>query len=100
METLDISTAKKTIKLVDGDFTPTHTSDLLKSFLNTKINYHKLHRLILQEKDHSDTTPVDNARIQELQQAKVEVVALVEEARSQGKNIQIKSIVTLEFTDQ
>ncbi|SNR15808.1 hypothetical protein [Tenacibaculum jejuense] len=93
-------TLVNSLKLIDGTFTPMHTEDLLKSFINTKINYHKLHRLIILEGDHNNDTAYDNNRIHELKADKIHLSEIIAFAKANNKNIKLKSTISIELTDQ
>ncbi len=97
---IETKTLVNSLKLVDGTFSPVHTHDLIKSFINTKINYHKLNRLIIQEGNHNSETVFDNERIKELEIEKANLMEAVDYAKANGKKIKLKAIINLEFTDK
>ena len=97
---IETQTLVNSLKLIDGTFTPVHAHDLLKSFINTKINYHKLHRLILLEGDHNHKTTFDSSRIVELKVDKNNLSEIIAFAKANGKQIKLKSKVSIELTDE
>ena len=87
-ETLKISNPANTaqrINLIDGYFTATEAYDIINSILNLKINFHKLHRLSITERNTNDLCEFDNNRINEL-------LAEQETAKDFFKNVKCKKL--------
>ena len=99
MQDLEIKKAISSLKLIDGVFTPSSTSDLLKGFINEKINYHKVQKLMLTEANHSDTTPFDNSRINELKNDLIKLYEAVEFARENNKKFKLNATINIELVD-
>lgn len=84
------------IQLIDGEFTPSGATKVLLSLINNKINYHSLESFsneIRFEKDLSNS----KKRIQELEEAQVEILALLEKAEEAGTKLKIKSVIEIAF---
>ena len=56
----------KKITLIDNSFTKSELRFLLSELIDTKINFHKLHRLSSWEANHKADTSYDDNRIKEL----------------------------------
>lgn len=100
MQHTEVETLVNSLKLVDGVFSPSNASDLLKELINTKINFHKLNRLSLQEGNHEDEAPFDNSRILELESERENFWEAVRYARENNKSIKLKSTITIEYIDK
>lgn len=91
-----VKKTKKTIRLVDGDFTASEASFLVQTLIDEKINFHKLHRLSLLEGNCNTQTNYDSGRISELENEKKAAKEFFTKIRQQGLKLQIKG--TLEIT--
>jgi hypothetical protein len=83
-------------QLIDGAFTPSGATKILLSLINNKINYHSLEGFsneIRFERDLSNS----KKRIQELEEAQVSIVALLEKAEEEGIKLKIKSVIEIAF---
>ena len=87
------------VKLVDGVFTASEASDVINSLIEEKINFHKIHRLSLNEGNMYSDTSYDDSRVNELIQDKAEFKSFCQEARIDGKKIRIHGILNLEIID-
>lgn len=86
----------KEIQLVKGQFTPNQAMDIILSLFHQKINYHKIERMQLWEKNHkSDQTPL-NKRIAELEAEKKSAEEFLLKMKSEGHEVMINGV--LEFT--
>lgn len=90
---------QQTLKLIDGTFTKREALNILNSVVDVKINFHKLHRLSIQEGNENDECQFDNSRIQELMSDKKEVKAFLRALESKGQNIKISSTITISLED-
>lgn len=90
---------QQTLKLIDGTFTKREALNILNSVVDVKINFHKLHRLSIQEGNENDECQFDNSRIQELMSDKKEVKAFLRALESRGQNIKISSTITISLED-
>jgi len=100
METLKTETLVNTLKLIDGNFTSTHASDLVKELIKAKINFHKINRISLKEANHNDSTSEDNSRIKELEQEIENFRNAILYARENNKNLKLTSLIQIEYTDK
>ena len=103
MKTMTATTATKTdqkINLIDGIFTASETSDILKGLIDQKINFHKIHRLCLTEGDQNDTCTYDNGRIAELMNEKEKLNAFIKQVREQGGALQIKGNIEITLLEK
>ena len=87
------------INLIEGDFTPSEAADLINELVDVKLNFHKLHRLSLTERDRNDTCEFDNSRIDELHTDKIKNRDFFKSLKKQGKKLQIKSIIEITVVD-
>ena len=99
MQALTTKTKVSSLKLIEGVFSPSSTSDLLKSFITEKINYHKVNRLMLTEADHNDETPYDNSRIIELKEDLLKLEEAIKFARENNKKFKLNSTINIELID-
>lgn len=89
----------RTIKLVDGEFSPSQALEVISSLINQKINYHKLEGLQKWERDHQfDHEPLRN-RIEELEEEMKLVDDFISKLKEEGKNLKIDGIIKLKITD-
>ena len=82
------------VSLVEGEFKPAESAEVLLSLLNYKVKFHSVRLLNLKETGTSDPE-VSQKRIEELKAAKQEVTKLVLEARDKGWNLQINSNIKI-----
>ena len=99
MQDLNTTQLIRDLKLIEGTFSPSSTSDLLKSFINEKIKYHKVNRLMLTEANHNDDTSYDNSRINELKKDLLELEETIQFARANKKKFKLKSMIKIELID-
>ncbi len=82
------------VSLVEGEFEPAESAEVLLSLLNYKVKFHSVRLLNLKETGTSDPE-ASQKRIEELKAAKQEVTKLVLEARNNGWNLQIDSTIKI-----
>lgn len=87
------------VKLVDGVFTASETSDVINALIDEKINFHKIHRLSLNEGNMYSDTSYDDSRVNELIRDKQEFKSFCHEARLEGKKVRIQGTLHLEILD-
>ena len=90
---------KQTLKLIEGTFTKREALNIINSVVDVKINFHKVHRLSIQEGNENDECKFDNSRIQELMESKKETKAFLRALESKGQNIKITSTVTISLEE-
>lgn len=88
------------VKLIDGVFTASEAADLMNSFLEEKINFHKLHRLAMREGDIYSDTRFDDSRVSQLMQDQLDFNMLCQQARANGKKLKINGIIEIEILDK
>lgn len=88
------------VKLIDGVFTPSEASDIINSFIQEKINFHKLHRLAMTEGNIYSDTRFDDGRVSQLMQDQLDFNMICQEARANGKKLKINGIVEIEILDK
>lgn len=83
------------VKLVEGEFTPVQASDIMRSLIKQKINFHKIESLQKWERNHDhDHEPIGN-RIEQLQQAEKDAKAFIIKMKKEGKKIRIHGSLTI-----
>jgi Na+/H+ antiporter NhaB len=90
---------QQTLKLIEGTFTKREALNIINSVVDVKINFHKVHRLSIQEGNENDECKFDNSRIQELMESKKETKAFLRALESKGQNIKITSTVTISLEE-
>lgn len=91
------STVLQKINLVDGTFTAMEALDVIRGLLDEKINFHKLQRLTITEREQLGNTNFPDGRIKELAQEKIHAKDIVLEAYDKGYQIKIKGTLDIEF---
>lgn len=87
------------IQLVKGKFTPNEASEIIMSFIDKKINFHKLQRLQIWENCHATKTKAIDARIKELEQEKEIARNVINQSREQGLNLSINSTLDINISN-
>jgi hypothetical protein len=94
-KTSQIENQKCTIRLVDGEFTPSQASEVISSLINQKINYHKLEVLQNWERNHKyDQEPLLN-RIKELENEMKRTKDFVSAMKGSGKKVKIDGVIKM-----
>ena len=88
---------QQAIRLVDGEFTPDETRDVVKSLLDEKINFHKLQRLALWEGDINANASFPIQRIAELEHEKEILKEFLKIAGKEGAMLKITGNLKLEL---
>ena len=92
-----LKTVSQKINLVDGTFTPLEALDVIRGLLDEKINFHKLQRLSITEREHYGDTNFPDGRIKELVREKDHAKEIILEAYEKGYKIQIDGILNIQF---
>lgn len=95
----EVKKATQTFKLIDGNFTKREALNIVDSVINAKINFHKVHRLSIQEGNEKDLCKYDNLRINELITDKKDTKAFLRNLESKGYNIKISGNVTISIEE-
>lgn len=85
------------VNLVDGTFTPMEALDVLRGLIDEKINFHKLQRLTITEREHYGDTNFPDGRIKELIEEKANAKEIVLEAYEKGYQVKINGTLHIEF---
>ncbi len=88
-------TKKNQYKLIKGEFSPDDSLEILNHLILEKINFHN-RRSFSQFIRSGSADEWSLARIEELEQSREEIEALVEKARAQGKTLIINSNISIE----
>jgi len=87
------------IQLIDGEFTPSESLDVINSLIKEKINFHKIHRLSLWEGDMNSNTSYDNGRVKELLAEKESYKEVYQKAKELNKRVRINGVIEVELID-
>lgn len=89
---------RKEIKLIDGVFTPNEASSLLVTMIDNKINFHKLDDFSyhIREDRHPHHS---QERVVELQEAKADLRAWLNNAKEQSSHLVVKGVITVELNE-
>jgi hypothetical protein len=87
------------VQLIEGEFTPMESLDVINSLIKEKINFHKIHRLSLCEGDENSNTNFDDSRVKELQAEKENFKQIYLEAKQLNKRVKINGIIEIELID-
>lgn len=85
------------VKLIEGTFTPTEAREVVLSFIEEKINFHKRLKLNLWLRDKDADTERHDKRIAELLLEKKKMEELLSEANAEGKNLRISGTLEIDF---
>jgi hypothetical protein len=85
------------VKLIEGKFTPAEAREVVISFLEEKINFHKRHKLSLWLRDKDANTERHDKRIAELLVEKKKMEELLAEAQAEGRNLHISGALEVNF---
>ena len=84
------------LKLIEGQFTPSQTRNVLLDLISHKIRYHNLEALSIQERFNGDIS-YSEKRIAELKQISILVEEIVRFASEEGLNLKIESFIQIEL---
>jgi len=83
------------ISLADGDYKPSHASDLVSSLIDENINFHKLQRLSILEGNANAPIQDINDNIRALNEEKKHLKHIIHEARIDGKNVRVHASINI-----
>lgn len=86
----------KKLKLIDGEFSPKETLDILLNLYSSKIKYHELKNLSSRERFGKDDA-VAVKRIPELKKNMEAIQELLNESNKKRDRFEIKSFVSVKF---
>lgn len=88
------TTRMETTKLIKGSFSPIDAKEILLNMVDSKINFHKIKSLSsLVRWNHPSQQ--SEQRINELKEAKEQILALIEKAEKEGCTLRIDSTINL-----
>ncbi len=82
------------IDLIRGSFAPVDAADILLSFVNDKIKFHRAKQLNLTQENNTDKSRSVH-RINELQLSKKAITELILMAQNENAQLEINSTITL-----
>ncbi|MBK7407221.1 MAG: hypothetical protein IPJ40_03515 [Saprospirales bacterium] len=85
-------------KLVDGEFTPEKAREVLFSLVNSKIHFHNCEKFSTQIRFGGDVSHAEK-RIEELTQVHQEIKELIEQAKAQGFNLKVNSLLEVALVE-
>ncbi len=90
------ATERDQYELINGDFSPNDSLEILTHLLQEKINYHSM-RSFSRVIRHGLEDKASLVRIDELKQTREDIKALVERAREEGKTLSIRSNISIDL---
>jgi hypothetical protein len=88
-------TEKDQFELIKGVFSAEDASEILYHLINEKINFHNM-RSFSQHERFGSGDVWSNSRVEDLKLSKEAIRLIIEQARAQGKMLNIKSNITIE----
>lgn len=82
----------KTTKLINGLYTPDEAKEILLTMVDSKINFHKLKSLSSLVRCNQPNEESEG-RINELKEAKSQLLELIQKAREENTHLRIESTV-------
>jgi hypothetical protein len=83
-------------KLVEGLFSPSDATNILFALFNSKINFHQLESLRIQEQNFSNKNYIKHdERVVELREAYKVLKSLINEASDKNMDLQIHSTIII-----
>lgn len=86
----------KTTDLIKGQFTPEEAREILCDMLKSKINFHNIKSLSSLVR-FNQPSPESELRIQELQEAREQLLALIQQAEDLNMDLHIESTINVSF---
>lgn len=87
------------VQLVEGEFTPAESLDIINGLIKEKVNFHKIHRLSICEGNENSNTNYDDCRVTDLLAEKEAYKAIYTEAKLAGKRVKINGVLNIEIID-
>ena len=78
------------VTFIDGTFSPEESREILMNVYSSKINFHQIKNFSSRERFGKDDK-TSTKRIPELKQAMEEVLSIIETAKKNGEQLEIKS---------
>lgn len=86
----------KPTKLISGTFTPDDAREILLEMVNCKINFHNI-KVLRSLVSYNQPDSVSEERIQELKQAKEELLAIIQKAKDENIDLHIESLIHISY---
>jgi len=93
------SPLKKTIKLIEGNFSAKDGNEILMNLYASKIAFHQMRNFSSNERFGKDDE-MSTKRIPELIESMNMITSIFQEAINHNKNLVINSTLTIEFADE
>ncbi|HOZ51164.1 MAG TPA: hypothetical protein PLU17_04865 [Chitinophagaceae bacterium] len=91
-----MKTNNQTFKLIDGVFNSKDAKEILLSIIDNKINFHS-HRVFSKDIRFGTLDDFSANRIQELKQARAEIVDLIQDSEEKNTQMILHSNISIEF---
>ncbi len=92
-----MNSIQQNFKIVEGEFTPSETAEVLFTLINDKIRFHNLKISEITERFGGDTSHSER-RIKELQASKEQIKDMILTARDLGQTIEINGTIELKVS--
>lgn len=89
----------KTTNLITDLYTPDEAKEILLDMVKSKINFHNIKSLSALVR-FNQPDPESESRIKELQEAREELLALIQQAENDNLNLRIESTIKVSFVAQ
>jgi|AntRauMFilla1563_2_1112583.scaffolds.fasta_scaffold04205_4 hypothetical protein len=86
------------VKLVKGEFSPNEAKEVLFSLITSKIRFHQLEVFSNSERNIGDID-YSEKRITELENSKIRMASIIEDATKKGKKIKINGTIEIEILE-
>ena len=87
------------IKLIEGEFTPSQTRSVLLELIGNKIRYHTLEAFSIKERFNGDVS-CSEKRVAELKEASAQVEEILRYSSEKGLNLNIESFIDIKFVEE
>lgn len=84
------------LKLIDGEFSPKKSREILMNVFSSKIQFHKMNNFSSQERFGKDDKMAIK-RIPQLKKSMEKILKIVEDAEKKGLQLEIKSEILIHF---
>lgn len=85
----------ETVELVKGDFTSAEAYHVISALIREKVNFHKLHRWKLYERNHQADTYYSDTRINELEAQLTRAKQFLDAAEALGSEVNVESVLKI-----
>lgn len=87
---------KHSLKLIEGQFTPSETRNVLNDLISSKIRYHNLEAFSIKERFNGDVS-YSEKRVGELREVARQIEEIVHYTSEKGLNLIIESSIKIRF---